>query len=138
MALEEQKILKLMIDKFNDEYVAEHNLEDFNIGPIPSGDEYTYAFQATSSILDNPIVNFRIYFNIGKIPNLTKFTLKAVDDDTIGDIYAFITKGTLTTEAVTDDNKTNPIIDYEGSGQIDPTNKCIDVSTTMQLEEDEW
>ena len=136
MALDEQRILKIMIDKFNNEYTANHIPSDFLIAPIPTDSRYKYAFQATSSILSSPIVKFRVYFNIGKLENLDKFVLKAIDDNTIGEDYAFVTRGILTLDAVTDNNTIGVTKDYDGRGYIDPTSDLVNI--TVSLGSNEW
>ncbi len=136
MAIDEQKILGIMISKFNSEYTANHIPSDFLIAPIPTDSRYKYGFQATSTILGTPIIKFRIYFNLGKLENLDKFIMRAVDDAIAGEDYVFVTKGILTLEAISDNNSSAVVTNYDGRGFIDPTSQIINV--TVILGTDEW
>lgn len=138
MALSERKILDIMISKFNEEYVAHHNSEDFLITSIASGTDYSYCFEARSSFMSTGIAKFRVYFNIGPLDNLPRFKLSPIDDTIPGEEYAFVTKGTLSKESILVDNTTatDSVEDYDGDGVIDPTSVSVDIS--MQLGMNEW
>lgn len=135
MALDERKLLELMINKFNEEYHASHQYDNFLIYPIPPNTDYSYGFEAKGTIF-NIDVKFRSYFNIGNQVTLTKFRLAAIDDDIPGEDYTFVTMGIIHKDLITTDGTFNQVIDYDGSGIIDPTNFCTNVS--MVLGSDEW
>lgn len=134
MALLESKILTLIISKFNEEYSAGHKVEDFLIYPITPNTDYQYGFEAKGTVF-NIDVKFRLYFNINGYDQLSKFKLTSVDDDVPGEDYTFVSMGIIDKERVTDDGTYNQVVNYDGTGLIDPTNACLHV--TMVLGSDE-
>ena len=135
MAFDERKLLELMINKFNEEYHATHQYDNFLIYPIPPNTDYQYGFEAKGTIY-NIDIKFRIYFNINSQLSLSKFRLLSIDDDVPGEDYTFVTMGIIHKDIITTDGTYNQTIDYDGSGMIDPTNVCTNVS--MVLGSDEW
>jgi hypothetical protein len=135
MALDERKLLELMINKFNEEYHASHQYDNFLIYPIPPNTDYTYGYEAKGAIY-NIDIKFRAYFNIHNQYSLSKFRFVAIDDDVPGEDYTFVTIGIIHKDMITTDGTFNQVIDYDGSGMIDPTNVCTNVS--MVLGSDEW
>ena len=135
MALDERKLLELMINKFNEEYHATHQYDNFLIYPITPNTDYQYGFEAKGAIY-NIDIKFRIYFNINSQLSLSKFRLLSIDDDVPGEDYTFVTMGIIHKDIITTDGTYNQTIDYDGSGMIDPTNVCTNVS--MVLGSDEW
>lgn len=138
MAMTERRILNLMIEKFNDEYTAELNPEDFLIHPIPAQTAFQYGFEALTTFLNNNnvVVRLRMYFNIGPGLNLSKFRLSELDDNDPNVDYVYITEGTIDRSIITDNNAISPLINYDGSGHIDDTN--TPVAITMVLDGNDW
>ncbi len=135
MALLESKILDLIISKFNEEYSTEHKVEDFLIYPIQPNTDYHFGYEAKGTVF-NIDVKFRLYFDINVYDQLSKFKLTSIDDDVPGEDYTFVSMGIINKERVTDDGTYNQMVNYDGSGHIDPTNACLHV--TMVLGSDEW
>lgn len=136
MALDERKILDFMVKKFNYEYIASHDPENFLIYPIQANTDYQYGFEAKATLLNTATVRFRIYFSIGPYDTMSKFKLSPIDDIDPAEDYAFVSKGNLDVNSVTDDSNLGTLKNYDGSGIIDPTENTTNV--TMVLGTDEW
>lgn len=141
MAITERRILDLIISKFNEEYTAQNKAEDFLIYSITPHNNYQYGFEAkaTVNISNEPIIRYRLYFNIGPMEQLPKFKLTAVDDNLSSEEYTFVTQGNIDRAIVADSNLVEPITNYDGTGIIDPTiGSVIETIVGMELAENQW
>ena len=136
MAIDEKRLLDIMINKFNAEYGANHNPENFLIYPITANINHQFGYEAKTTLLGSSSIRLRAYFNFGPIENLHKFKLSPIDDADPAEDYAFVTKGVISRDIVTAAPTMASDGTYDGSGTIDPTSVCVDVS--MALGQDEW
>lgn len=134
MAIIGEKLTKLLVDKFNEEYQATHQYTEFILVQIPISESYKFAFEAKASI-GTSTIRFRAYFQITDCTRLATFKLNSLDDTIPAEDYCFTTKGCISVDAITDNGNYREVLPYEGSGNIDPTNVCMTVKVMLGLEE---